>query len=189
VNKRAWRPLVAGVALVALTAVGANAATAAGPASKGEPTVTAKFKGGKKDLRLNVPDRIRQGTTLRIVNDTKPSAVGPHTFTLVKRAEIPRGKEQQKKCENLETPFCNAVAFDWHLFEPPNTINQPLSDVGEEGWDRPGDRDTVGDSWFTGTRGEKFSAPVSSAPRTLHYICVVHPFLKGKIEVKPGATL
>ena len=182
------RLLAASVALVAVSVAGATSVASGAPASKQGPAAvkTFKFTGNKKTLDLVGPKTIRQGATLRIVNDTKPAVVGPHTFTLGKASEFPKTKKQEKKCANLATPFCAAVAFDWHLFQPPNTVNQPLSDVNEQGWDTPGDRDTVGDSWFTGLRGEKLSAPVSSAPRTLHYICLVHPFLQGKIEVKPA---
>ena len=192
-NASRLRLVGASIALLAVSVAGVSGTASADPASKqGAATVkTFKFKGDRKTLRLVGPAKIRQGATLRIVNDTKPAVVGPHTFTLGKASEFPKGKKQQRKCERLQTPFCAAVVFDWHLVDfstTPETINRPLSDVGEAGWDKPGDRDTIGDSWVTVKRGERFSAPVSSTPRTLHYICVVHPFLKGKIEVTPGPT-
>jgi hypothetical protein len=183
-------PLVAAsAALVAVSVAGVtSAASAARPSKQGAAAVkTFKFTGNKKTLDLVGPKTIRQGAMLRIVNDTKPAVVGPHTFTLGKASEFPKTKQQQKRCANLKTPFCEAVAFEWHLVDPKTfEVGQILRDVNEVGWDTPGDRDTIGDSWFTGLRGERFSAPVSSVPRTLHYICVVHPFLKGKIEVKPA---
>ena len=180
------RLLAAVAALAAVTAVGVGGAASASPAPKGPPVAHIKFKGGKKNLHLVVPDKIRAGTTIEVDNLTDPQKVGPHTFTLARHSEFPHGKEQIKKCEHLEWPFCAAVAFDWHLFEPPNTINQRVSDVNAEGWDTPGDRDKIGDSVFVDQRGETYSAPLSSKPRNLHYICIVHPFLKGSFAVTPA---
>jgi hypothetical protein len=191
-NASRLRLVAASAALVAVSVAGVtSAASAAGPSKHGAAAVkTFKFTGNKRTLDLVGPKTIRQGQTLRIVNDTKPAVVGPHTFTLGKASEFPKTKQQQKRCANLKTPFCEAVAFEWHLLDP-NTfeVGQILRDENAVGWDTPGDRDTIGDSWVTEKRNDKFSAPVSSGPRTLHYICIVHPFLKGKIEVKPGPTL
>ncbi len=189
-NASRLRLVGASIALAAVSVAGIGGVASATPPSKqGAAAVkTFTFKGDRKTLRLEGPAKIRQGATLKIVNDTKPAVVGPHTFTLGRASEFPKGEKQEKRCARLSTPFCAAVAFEWHEFQPPNTINKPLSDVNEVGWDTPGDRNVIGDSWFTGRRGESKSLPVSSAPRTLHYICIVHPFLKGKIEVTPGPT-
>jgi hypothetical protein len=187
-NASRLRLVGATIALAAVSVAGVAGSASADPAPKqGGPVAgTFKFKGNEETMRLVGPATIRQGQNLAIKNETRPSAVGPHTFTLGKPSEFPKGKKQQKKCANLRTPFCAAVAFEWHQFEPPNTINQPLSDVNEPGWDTPGDRNVIGDSWFTGQRGDRFVAQVSSAPRTLRYICIVHPNLKGRLEVKPA---
>ncbi len=192
-NASRLRLVGASIALAAVSVAGMTSMASATPASnRGEPAVkTFRFKGNGDTMRLVGPAKIRQGATLKIKNKTDPAEVGPHTFTLGKASEFPKGKKQENKCAELSTPFCAAVARDWHLVDfstPVPTVNQRLSDVNQAGWDTPGDRDTIGDSWFTDTRGEGRSLPVSSAPRTLHYICVVHPFLKGKIEVTPGPT-
>jgi hypothetical protein len=189
-NTRRWRFVPAVAVVVAVTVVGVGGASAAGGAAKGPvpAAATIKFKGGKKDLRLVAPKQIQQGAEVTIENLTNPNKIGPHTFTLVKPKEIPLGKERIKKCEKLISAFCRSVAVDWHQVDfstRPPTINQRLSDVNLEGWDTPGDRHTIGDSWFTDAKGESFTAPLSSKPRTLHYICIVHPFLRGKIEVTP----
>jgi hypothetical protein len=189
-NASRLRLVGASIALAAVSVAGvAGPASATPPSKQGSPAVkTFTFKGDRKTMRLEGPAQIRQGATLKIKNKTDAREVGPHTFTLAKASEIPKTKKQQRKCANLRTPFCAAVAFEWHLFEPPNTINRPLSDVNEQGWDTMGDRETIGDSWFTGRTGEGFSAAVSADPGTLRYFCVVHPFLKGKLQVTAGPT-
>jgi hypothetical protein len=180
------RLLAAVAALAAVTAVGVGGAASASPAPKGPPVAHIKFKGGKKNLHLVVPDKIRAGTTIDVDNLTNPQKVGPHTFSLVTRDSLPHGKDQIKKCEKELKLICGAIAFDWHQFEPPNTIHQPISDVNAEGWDTAGDRHKIGDSVVLDTEGQTYSAPLSSGPRTFHYICAVHPFLKGKFTVTPA---
>jgi hypothetical protein len=181
------RLLAAVAALAALTAVGVGGAASASPAPKGPPVAHIKFKGGKKNLHLVVPDTIRAGTTIEVDNLTDPQKVGPHTFSLVKRDALPHGKDQIKKCEKELKLICGAIAFKWHLVDPTTfEVGQILSDVGEEGWDTPGDRHKIGDSWVSEAKDETFSAPLSSQPRKLHYICAVHPFLKGSFTVTPA---
>jgi hypothetical protein len=44
----------------------------------------------------------------------------------------------------------------------------------------------VGDSWFTGEkkRGTSIEQPVSAtAGTTLYFMCAIHPFMQGSIEV------
>jgi hypothetical protein len=181
------RLLAAVAALAAVTAVGVGGAASASPAPKGPaPVAHIKFKGGKKNLRLVVPDKIRAGTTIDVDNLTNPQKVGPHTFSLVTRDSLPHGKDQIKKCGKELKLICGAIAFKWHLFEPPDTINRPVSDVNAEGWDTAGERHKIGDSVVLEDQDETYSAPLSSGPRTFHYICAVHPFLKGSFEVTPA---
>jgi hypothetical protein len=174
-------------ALVALTVVGAGVASAAGPAHKGEPIpdVTIKIKGAGENVHFEAPKTIQQGAELAIKNQTDPEKIGPHTFSLIKRSEWPRGKDQIKKCAKQLKLICGAVAFKWHLLDPQTfEIGRPLSDVNAEGWDTEGDRHHRGDSWVAQAKGELSPVlPVSSKPRTLYYMCVVHPFMRGKIEV------
>jgi hypothetical protein len=186
------RLVVASAALVAVSVAGAGGPASANPASKAQaPTVkTIAIKGQQGEtLRFEGPRTIAQDATLRIRNKTNPADFGPHTFSLVKRSEIPKTRKQIGKCFDFKL-ICGSIA-SWHLVdfstEPP-TVGQPLSDVNEVGWDTPGDRQTRGDSWVTDTQGQTLALPASSEPRTLRFICAVHPFMRGKIEVTPGPT-
>ncbi len=42
------------------------------------------------------------GVDLQIVNKTDPNKIGPHTFTLVAKSELPRGRDELKKCGQMK---------------------------------------------------------------------------------------
>jgi hypothetical protein len=191
-NASRLRLVGASIALAAVSVAGVAGMASAAPASKQGVAATVKtftFKGDRKTLRLEGPAKIPEGATLKIKSKTDPEEVGPHTFTLARASEFPRTKTQLRKCGHFRTPFCAAVVLDWHQVDfstDPPTINKRVRDVNEQGWDTPGDRDTIGDSVLLVQQGQGYSAPVSSEPRTLHYICIIHPNLKGKFEVTPA---
>ena len=174
--------LTVAVGLLASVGVaGEVAAGSAGDRSAG-PTANARihmFQRGKS-LGFKGATRVSSGATLTIVNKTDPQKVGPHTFTLVRKRNVPLTKRQMKRCERTRG-VCGDVA-EAHQFEPPDTINKPDVDIGKPGWDRSfGKR---GDSWFTPEKGERTSRVVSARPgTTLYYFCAVHPFMVGKIKV------
>jgi hypothetical protein len=177
-------------ALAAVTAVGI-AAFATGGASADESGATARadqdatitialegkdlfFKGGKK---------VSHGANLKIVNKTSPKDVGPHTFTLVKKKLLPDDKQEIKDCEHLKLEVCQDVAaahkVDLQTFE----VNKRIVDRGEKGWDKPFGH--KGDTWFVNGEGKSNEREVSAkAGTTLHYFCIVHPFMQGKVKVK-----
>jgi hypothetical protein len=56
-------------------------------------------------------------------------------------------------------------------------------DVAAKGWDASFGKE--GDTWYTETEGEDTARKVSAEPGSkLYYLCVVHPFMQGKINVK-----
>ena len=89
-------------ALAGLLALGAFAAASATGSTGGASRATTKtvyIKLRKSGLpHFVAPNTIRNGDTLRIVNKTNARAIGPHTFSMVARKDIPRTKPQRKKC-------------------------------------------------------------------------------------------
>ena len=139
-------------------------------------------KGKNADLFFKGPKEVEKGTKLEIVNKTSPSKVGPHTFTLIKKNRLPKTKKEIKACEKLELAVCvnGAEAHEVNLmtFE----VNRPKVEVGKKGWDQAFGK--IGDSWYTETAGEHNTRKVSADDgKTLHYYCLVHPFMQGKIKV------
>ena len=58
-------------------------------------------------------------------------------------------------------------------------------DRGKKGWDKEFTKTKKGDSWFTDQRGATETRKVKAdVGKTLGYFCVVHPFMRGKLEVE-----
>ncbi len=163
------------VGLLAAGAIGVAAVGFAGSASadperaagSGDATVTIKLDNGNP--RFDGPDAIARGQKLKIVNDTKPRQIGPHTFTLVKKG--PKPEDRILEAHEIGPP-------------PDFRVGKRVVDTGRNGWDRPFTKNHDGDSWFTGKRHQAHARKVKAdVGRTVRYFCLVHPFMKGKFEV------
>lgn len=184
--KRLMGVAFAAVLITALTAINAGASPRDASHSSGTKAAVVKMKASKKKgPYFTGPATVEAGQELKIVNKTAPDQVGPHTFTLIKKGDIPTSRKEMKACENLDPKsVCSDIATA-HEFDPQTFhINKPDVDVGKTGWDKS--FGNTGDSWYTETEGEKTSREVSAKPgTTLHYFCVVHPFMVGKVKVVP----
>jgi hypothetical protein len=170
-------------AVPAMAAGGSGSASAS--ASEG---ATILIKGSRKEpLRFITPKTVVSGEDLTIVNDTNPKQIGPHTLSLVPESLWPETKAERKPCF---TPghICMAIA-KWHGVkgeDSPPTKNP--AKAGKAGWDTEGTVSKTGDSWFTGKANAEFAQEVSAAPgTTLHFICAVHPWMHGSVEVVAGS--
>jgi hypothetical protein len=178
-KRRAGLALVTGATAIGLT-------VASGPASAqynvGTGPVKIKIKMKGKQPVFAGPKRISQGEKLTIVNNTSPRAIGPHTFTLIKKAALPQGKKEFKACENFELKVCRRIIKAHRVNLDTGAVGRPNVDVGKKGWDKSFGK--KGDSWVTeakgDSRGRRAVAPVG---KTLTYFCAVHPFMQGKIKV------
>lgn len=179
-------PLVA-LALLLAALVVPNLATAESVAPmEGAATIEIKIEG--KKMGFFGPSTVHEGEELRIVNDTKPSKVGPHTFSLVTKSSLPKTAKQRKSCF---TPghICLSVA-KWHHFNPKTeAIGKAEVETGPEGWSTSGSVTKEGDSWFSGEKpgGTTERKVTAKAGTTLYYMCAVHPWMQGQIKVLPAA--
>ena len=171
--------VVAG-AMLAFGLSGTGAATADDQARAGKTKILMDAVKGE-DVFVG-PSTVKQGSKLEVVNESNPRKRGPHTFSIVKRKLLPQTKTDGKKC--FSKGVCGAIGVA-HEFDPETgQVNKPTVEVGETGWDRAFTLDRVGDSWYTDEKGAKQSRMVSAQPGTkLFFICAVHPFMQGKIEV------
>ncbi len=164
-----------------------NLASATGSSASAHKTTTVKrvfFRGGKRNLRLIGPKSVREGDKLKIINKTDPHAVGPHTFSLVVSPLIPRTHKAENNCFR-PSHICREI-FGWHQGGAHGGV--PINPVraAKRGWNREGDLDRRGDSWFTGKQNQSFKQVVSAeGGAVIHYMCAVHPFLHGSFVVKP----
>jgi hypothetical protein len=181
------------VALGACAVVGIGGpASATSTSTKAKPGVTkikAEFDRKNKDLFFDAPATVAAGNELLIQSNTNPRAVGPHTFSLVRKADLPTSKNQIKACGKKLKGICGAIVR-WHdVNVDTGEVGENPVDVGKNGWDQKGSLKRKGDSVVLDrARGQKFGRPVTApVGKTLYYICAVHPFMQGQIEVVAGS--
>lgn len=172
--------LVASLAVLAL-AVSGPVSTAATPTGKTD-VISIELTKGK--LKFVGPQSVTVGDQLEIVNKTNPKQVGPHTFSLVTKGSLPKTPQARKSCFTPKH-ICLAVA-KWHGFNPKTEdITIDPAKAGPEGWSTAGNATgKKGDSWFTEKKSETISQEVTAEPGTLYYLCAVHPWMQGKVNVE-----
>jgi hypothetical protein len=180
---------IAALALLAVLVVPNLATAESSPTvmSEGVTTIEIKMEGKKMDFFG--PKTVNEGEELRIVNKTKPSMVGPHTFSLVTKGSLPKTAKQRKSCF---TPghICFAIA-EWQHFNPKTEkVGLQLAEAGPEGWSTMGSVKKEGDSWFSGEKpgGTVEQIVTAKAGTTLYFMCAIHPFMQGSIKVMPAVA-
>lgn len=185
-KSRVGAPVLALAALLAVLVV-PNLATAKAPPASTEAVTTIEIKMEGKKMDFFGPTTVHEGEELRIVDETNPKMVGPHTFSLVTKGSLPKTKKQRKECF---TPgkICMGVA-GWYGLKGEEAPKNPIVEAGQEGWDTMGTVKKKGDSYFFGKKGASIEQTVTAkAGTTLYYMCAVHAFMQGSIKVLPPAT-
>jgi hypothetical protein len=176
--------LLAAVAILAAFGVSSLAsATGSGKAGKKADVRRVLIK-GTHNPHFVPPATVHHGDVLKIINETNPNKIGPHTFSLVKNRLIPRTRSEERHCFDKGN-ICRHVAH-WHGGSVKGGPQKKVVRAGKPGWNREGDYDRRGDSFFMGSRLASFKQKVTAkAGRTLHFMCIVHPFMHDRIVVKP----
>jgi plastocyanin len=174
------RALALAASSAVLVLAGSGIATAATPTGVTQKVDMELTKG---KLKFVGPESVTVGDQLEIVNETNPKQVGPHTFSLVTKGSLPKTPKARKSCF-APKHICLAIAI-WHGFNPKTEqITKNPAKAGPAGWSTAGTTSKKGDSWFTEKKGEKFSQEVTAeAGSTLYYLCAVHPWMQGKVNV------
>lgn len=173
----------AAATIVCACAIAAAAGASASNADKQDDVATITMELEGKNVFFDGPSSIDSGQELAIVNNTNPRQIGPHTFTLVEKSELPKSKQEIKDCEKFKAEFCLRILEAHKVNLKKETIGKPSVDVGKTGWDRSFGK--KGDSWVAQTEGEEEDRVVSAKPGTkLFYFCLVHPVMQGKLKVK-----
>jgi len=174
--------LVLAVSSAALTLALVGTAAAATPTGVTDQ-ISIELTKGK--LKFVGPESVTVGDQLEIVNKTNPKQVGPHTFSLVTKGSLPKTPKARKGCF-APKHICLAIAI-WHGFNPKTEqITKNPAKAGPAGWSTAGNATgKKGDSWFSGEKkGGHFSQEVTAeAGTTLYYMCAVHPWMQGKVNV------
>jgi plastocyanin len=96
----------------------------------------------------------------------------PHTLSIVRRAELPRNSDEVFNC-----PVCGQIAGQHFGGEQPRLVVEDDQNA-ERGLDGRGDSMLVFDNQSLSRR---VSAP---AGRTLYFLCAIHPWMQGQINVR-----
>ena len=180
------RKFLVGATALCLTASGAGAAVAA---KKGPPpthaNVTAVQKVAfkinryvKDALRWNKDVyQLRSGGTLHVTNKAND---GPHSFSVVKKSDLPRTLKQINQCS-----ICQTIGQE--LGADPNSDAPPAHLWAEDGvgQDTPANFDKPGDSAFIGPNpGDSADLKVTAKKgTTLYFMCAIHPWMQAKVIV------
>jgi hypothetical protein len=149
---------------------------------------TVFIRDGKAGLRFVAPKTVTAGEDLKVLNQTDPHKVGPHTFSLVTASLVPKTRKARQLCF---TPhhICKAIAT-WHGVKGNGPVKENPAEAGADGWDTEGSLTKDGDSWFTGNKAgasivQQVTASTAAGPTAIHFMCAIHPWMHGSIEVQP----
>lgn len=119
--------------------------------------------------------RVQKGGTVTLVDKTK----APHSFSLVKKSQVPTNARQVDNCFGKGP--CDELAVAHGAVNPDTGEEQdpttPLVNVGKAGFNQPGDSVLI-------PPGGKAKIKVTSG-QALYYICAIHPWMNGAINAKP----
>jgi hypothetical protein len=123
--------------------------------------------------------QVRSGGTLTILNNA--ASEGPHTFTVVKKGDLPKTAKEVVDCKICAT-LGAAHGAD------PNSDAPPKFAFLENGTgqDTPPDVDRPGDSGLTGPgeKGEKITLKVTAKKGSkLTFMCLIHPWMQARVDV------
>jgi hypothetical protein len=101
----------------------------------------------------------------------------PHSFSIVRKDQIPRKVRQIDAC--FESGPCGKLAVEHGAINPDTGEEQepttPLVNAGREGFNQPGDSVLIPPGGKTNVR--------ITGSRDMYYLCAIHPWMLGKINV------
>ena len=181
------RKLIAGTAALAIAAVGGGStALAAHHKVPNKVTIKTVEKGDsykinrwlKLGLRWNHDNyQVKSGGTVHIVN--RAPNEGPHSWTVVKKKDLPRTKKQLDNCKICEELGAAHGATD---DGPPKY--QYLENG--KGQDTPPEVDQPGDSALLGpNKGDGVDLHVTAKKgKVLRFMCLIHPWMQARVHVR-----
>ena len=180
------RKLTVGVTALAVVAGGGGAALAAKKPPKtatikAVQTIKVKVNRYVQDgLRWNHDTyTVRSGGTLRLVQ--LAAGEGPHTFSVVKRKDLPRTPHQILNCK-VCAKLGKAHGADPNSQGPPKFLylENGKGSKTKPKVNKPGDSAVFGIK-----RGDKLKLKVTAKKgKTLYFMCILHPWMQAKVRVR-----
>jgi hypothetical protein len=172
------------VAVVAVAGVAVGSAVAA---SGGAPKVdkikivsTIKVKPGyyiQDGLRFTpYKSSVKSGGTIVVAGGKGAFNEGPHSFSLVKKSELPKTANQVNNCK-----VCGKLAQE-HGINPNDENSQPTAPYvdGGDGFNKPHDSALI-----DGQNVKSLKLKVTAKKgTTLYYMCALHPWMQGSVRVR-----
>jgi plastocyanin len=119
--------------------------------------------------------QVPSGERVRWVNNA--DVAEPHTVTLVRQKNLPQNIEEAEACFGPRRPC--GVALRRHGGAQNRVLAVEDDKDAEKGLDEPRDS-----RWLKAAIGSQFSARISApAGTTLYYLCALHPWMQGTIDV------
>jgi plastocyanin len=174
-----WALLPVLVLGLALTGVATGVAASKGPKratiralGKQEFKPNKYFKEGYRYQGHKVP--IASGGTVTLVDRIGQD----HTFSLVKRSDLPKTIKQANSCYDPPSSPCINI-LNAHGGSDQGPPANPVVDVGAPGFDQPGD------SVILAAKSKNTKVQISAKAGTrLYFMCAIHPEMQGEIDVK-----
>ena len=189
-RRRGRLALVGGAPLGLALVISLVLAAAGGATPKACGTTVKAVDGGKLSINKYIQDSVHfsPGTvtiksgcsiTFTYSGSNDPD---PHTLSIVKTSQLPQTLAQANNCS-----ICNKIGSQLvkNPQQPPGPTNPVLHwsvNSGKPGLDAPGDTVAILEQ---GVKGHKSITVNVSAPAgtTLHFMCAVHPWMQGTINV------
>lgn len=114
---------------------------------------------------------VRSGGRVTLRNKAKTE--DPHTISVVKKSDLPKTAQQAFECAACG-PFFEAHQVN----EDTGDVGQPVVNVGQPGFDQPGD------SLFVAPDATVRFDVSADRGKSLYYLCAVHPWMQGKLRVR-----
>jgi hypothetical protein len=181
------RKLLAGIATVGLVAGGSAVAVAATGTAPKHTTINA-VTSVKVKINRYIQDgtrwqndvyTVRSGGTITIVN--RAASDGPHTFSVVRRSDLPRTTKQINNCKICQT-IAQELGANPQSQAPPKFlfVENGTGSTTPPNVDRPGDS-----AFIAPIQNAKVTLKVTAKPgTTLYFMCAIHPWMQAKLIVR-----
>jgi len=169
--------LVAGLSSVAMAAGGAPKNAAINAVTSVKVKINRYVQDGTR-WQNDVYD-VKSGGTITVVN--LAASDGAHTFSVVKKGDLPQTTQQIVNCR-----ICLTIAKEHGATPESNTPPKFLFVNNGTGTNTPPNVDQPGDSAFIAPKQRaKVTLKVTAKPgTTLYFLCAIHPWMQAKLVVQ-----